>query len=363
MSALANLLLAHYDQNARDLPWRVGPKSPPSKKINPYHIWLSEIMLQQTTVGAVIPYFEKFTSRWPDFKALAAADDADIMAAWAGLGYYARARNLVKCARIVSNDYDGLLPQDEDGLRTLPGIGDYTAAAIASIAFGKRALVMDANIERVVARLFAIAVPLPKGKKEIKAALDDIVPQERAGDFAQAMMDLGASLCSVKNPKCDQCPIYALCSAGQSAAADSFPVKAPKKAKPMRNGMAWWIEYDDKVLLIKRDEKSMLGGMVALPDDGWNARSDGDRTLKIAIKETQIEKIVQHEALVQHSFTHFSLKLKLTSIELMQDDALYEQMSEKAIWWPIKDIDQAGLPTLFAKAVKIKKDENEKGIL
>ncbi len=362
MSVLAELLLAYYDDNARDLPWRIGPKSSPNKKINPYHVWLSEIMLQQTTVNAVIPYFEEFTARWPDFKALAVAADAKIMAAWAGLGYYARARNLIKCARIVSHDYDGTLPQDEDELRKLPGIGDYTAAAIASFAFGKRALVMDANIERVITRLFEISTPLPKAKIEIKAALDDIVPQERAGDFAQAMMDLGASLCSVKNPKCDQCPIYSLCTTGQLGTAAFYPVKAIKKAKPMRSGMAWWIEYDDKVLLVKRDEKSMLGGMMALPDDGWNARRDGDGALIIALKDMQIRKIMQHDALVQHSFTHFSLKLKLTSIELIQDNILDEQMKEKAIWWPIKDIDTAGLPTLFAKAVKIKTDENEKGI-
>lgn len=361
MSAAAKLLLAHYDAHARDLPWRVGPKSSPSKIINPYHVWLSEIMLQQTTVSAVIPYFEKFIARWPDFHALAAADDADIMAAWAGLGYYARARNLVKCARSVSQEHDGALPQDEDELRSLAGIGDYTAAAIASIAFGRRALVMDANIERVVARMYEIATPLPKGKKEIKQALDKVTPQKRSGDFAQAMMDLGASLCSVKNPKCSQCPLLSLCAAGQSGRAVSFPVKAPKKAKPMRSGMAWWIEYDHHILLVKRDEKSMLGGMMALPDDGWNARGDGDALLKIAINSEQICKNKQHKALVQHSFTHFSLKLKLTSIELNQDEALLEQIREKAVWWPIKDLDQAGLPTLFAKAVKIKTDE--KGFL
>ena len=361
MSAFATQLLAYYAENARDLPWRIGPKSPTEKNINPYHVWLSEIMLQQTTVGVVIPYFEKFISCWPDFKALAAADDAEVMAAWAGLGYYARARNLIKCARIVSHDYDGALPQDEDELRKLPGIGDYTAAAIASIAFGKRALVMDANIERVIARLFEISTPLPKAKIEMKALLNDIVPQKRAGDFAQAMMDLGASLCSVKNPKCDQCPIYSLCSAGQLGTAASYPVKARKKIKPIRHGKAWWIEYDDKILLIKRDEKSMLGGMMALPDDGWNARRDGDAVLKTSLNNMQIRKILQHDALVQHSFTHFSLKLKLTSIELKYD-VQAEHIHENAIWWPIEDIDTAGLPTLFTKAVKMKNDENEKGM-
>ncbi len=220
---------------------------------------------------------------------------------------------------------------------------------------------MDANIERVVARIYEISTPLPRAKIEMKAVLHDITPQARAGDFAQAMMDLGASLCSVKNPKCDQCPIYELCKAGQSDTASSYPVKAAKKAKPMRSGMAWWIEYDGKILLVKRDEKSMLGAMMALPDDGWNARQDGDAMLKIALNDAHIGKIMQHEAFVQHSFTHFSLKLKLTSIELVQNDAFDKQMSEKAVWWPIKDIEQAGLPSLFAKALTIK-DDNEKGM-
>lgn len=347
---LAQDLLAHYDVNARDLPWRVGPNSLPDKKINPYHVWLSEIMLQQTTVAAVIPYFEKFTSRWPDFNALAAADDADIMAAWAGLGYYARARNLVKCARTISAEYAGMLPESEDELRSLPGIGDYTAAAIASIAFGKRALVMDANIERVIARVYEISTPLPAGKKDIKAALDILTPDQGAGDLAQAMMDLGASYCSVKNPKCLICPIAQYCGAYKSGCPISYPVKAPKKAKAERLGMAWWITHDGHILLVKREGRGMLGGMMALPDDGWHAGQDGDGRMPIAIKSDDIAKILPINAYVQHSFTHFSLKLKLTAIELKKrlDDDLTD-----ALWWPIDKLAAAGLPTTFVKAVKI----------
>lgn len=346
-------ILAHYDVHARDLPWRVGPNSPQSKNINPYHVWLSEIMLQQTTVAAVIPYFEKFTARWPDFHALAAADDAEIMAAWAGLGYYARARNLVKCARLISQDYDGHLPQSEAALKILPGIGDYTAAAIASIAFAQRALVMDANIERVIARVFAISAPLPKGKKEIKEALNIITPQKRSGDLAQAMMDLGASYCSVKNPKCLICPIALHCKAHNAGKAESYPVKAPKKIKAERWGMAWWIKHDKHILLVKRESKGMLGGMMAMPDDGWRAGQDGSGKLSFVIESDNIENISLINAHVQHSFTHFSLKLKLTSIVLNKK---LDIDLDNAIWWPIENIMEAGLPTTFSKVAKIMSD-------
>ncbi len=359
MATIAEILLAFYDDNARDLPWRVGPNSPAEKHINPYHIWLSEIMLQQTTVAAVIPYFEKFTTLWPDFNALAKADNADVMAAWAGLGYYARARNLVKCARMISSEYAGKLPQTESELKKLPGIGDYTAAAVASIAFGQRALVLDANIERVMTRLFLIDTPLPKGKSDIKAALGTIVPQDRAGDFAQAMMDLGASYCSVKNPKCQDCPIQSFCKASLSGKAELYPVKLPKKIKPERMGMAWWITYKDHVLLIKRDSAGMLGGMRALPDDGWTSKQDGDAILPVQLSriayfnENNFVKNIHYNEVVQHSFTHFSLKLKLIAIELMQIDGDMSSVpNENIFWWPIDRIEEAGLPTLFGKAVQ-----------
>ena len=332
---ISGALLAHYDRHARALPWRIPPKA--NRRAEPYHVWLSEIMLQQTTVAAVIPYFEKFTSRWPDVAALAAADPAEVMAAWAGLGYYARARNLIACAKFVADELGGAFPQDERELLKLPGVGPYTSAAISAIAFGKRTVVVDANIERVVARLFQIDTPLPLGKKEIHAASDSITPPARAGDFAQAMMDLGASLCSVKEPECSSCPISAYCGAFQNGNAAGYPVKAPKKAKPVRRGTAYWIERDGHVLLVRRNDKQMLGGMRGLPDDGWAARQDGDGLQPF----TGNWRIL--DAVVQHSFTHFSLLLQIAVTE-------GPKQAEFGEYWPINSLDKAGLPTLFLKA-------------
>jgi A/G-specific adenine glycosylase len=260
----ASALLAWYDAHARHLPWRSRPGAPPP---DPYRVWLSEVMLQQTTVAAVIPYFEKFTSRWPSVEALAAAEQAEVMAAWAGLGYYARARNLLACARAVAA-MGGRFPDSEPELRALPGLGDYTAAAVAAIAFGRRAVVIDANVERVVARLFAIAEPLPAARKAIRAAADKITPDERAGDFAQAMMDLGAQVCTARSPRCLICPLAQGCAARASGEPERFPVKAAKKAKLLRKGRAWWIEREGAVYLVRRPGKGMLGGMRALPVGG-----------------------------------------------------------------------------------------------
>jgi A/G-specific adenine glycosylase len=328
-------LLAHYDRHARALPWRIPPRA--NRAADPYHVWLSEIMLQQTTVAAVIPYFEKFTARWPDVAALAAADTSEVMAAWAGLGYYARARNLIACAKFVAEKLGSEFPQDERELLKLPGVGPYTSAAISAIAFGKRAVVVDANIERVVARLFQINTPLPLGKRQIHAATDSITPSERAGDFAQAMMDLGASLCSVKDPNCAACPLSANCGAFQNGNATAYPVKAPKKAKPVRQGTAYWIERDGHVLLVRRADKQMLGGMRALPDDGWAARQGGDAVPPFTGNWRILDEVVQH------SFTHFSLLLRIAVTE-------GPEQAEFGEYWPINSLDKAGLPTLFLKA-------------
>ncbi len=268
-------LLRWYDAHSRALPWRAPPGAP---RPDPYRVWLSEIMLQQTTVAAVGPYFDRFTKRWPDVKSLASAEDAELMAAWAGLGYYARARNLLACARTVLSDHGGRFPETEAGLRSLPGIGVYTAAAIASIAFDVRAVVVDANVERVVARLFAIQTPLPAAKREIRAACDQITPDRRSGDFAQAMMDLGATLCTPRNPDCHSCPLSKRCSAQKTGIAETLPIKPAKTVKPQRAGTAYWIEKDDHVWLVQRPSKGMLAGMRALPDDGWMARHDGDQS-------------------------------------------------------------------------------------
>lgn len=336
---IAALLLAHYDSHARDLPWR---KLPGQGLPDPYHVWLSEIMLQQTTVAAVGPYFRKFVERWPDFAALASADDADVMAAWAGLGYYARARNLLKCARVVVAEHGGQLPDTEHELRALPGIGPYTAAAIAAIAFGQRAVVVDANVERVVSRLFAISTPLPLAKPEIYAATDRITPDSRSGDFAQAMMDLGAGYCSVKSPSCRLCPLAGYCAAHRQGNPEAYPLKPGKKPKPARTGIAYWIQRGEYVWLVQRPEKGMLAGMRALPDDGWSARADGTDSVATAIEWQYLEQRVDHV------FTHFSLELQV-AVTAWPDGPIDPGIGE---WWPVKSLDKAGLPTLFSKVAK-----------
>ncbi len=336
---IAAALLAHYRKNARALPWRAAPGT---KLPDPYHVWLSEIMLQQTTVAAVIPYFLKFTSHWPDFAALAAADQADVMAAWAGLGYYARARNLVACAKVVASELGGKLPPTEVELLKLPGVGSYTAAAIAAIAFGQRAVVVDANVERVVSRLFAIDTPLPAAKQEIRATTDAITPDLEAGDFAQAMMDLGAGLCSVRNPSCMLCPILKYCAAGQAGTAEAYPVKPAKKAKPHRVGTAYWVQHDDAVWLVTRGGKGMLAGMRALPDDGWSAQKDGNGAVPF---EADWQILPQP---VAHVFTHFTLSLSIAVTASVPQDRRFGEGE----YWPLKSLDKAGLPTLFNKAAK-----------
>lgn len=310
-----------YDANARILPWRAPPGTPAPE---PYRVWLSEIMLQQTTVATVKPYFEAFTTRWPTVEALAAANDSDVMTAWAGLGYYARARNLLACAREVNDKF----PETEAELRNLPGIGQYTAAAIASMAFGQRAVVVDGNVERVVSRLFAVETPLPKAKAELYALTDSITPDARAGDFAQAMMDLGSSICTPRAPKCLICPLKKLCRA---TTPESYPRKTPKKTKPERTGIALWIEQDNKVWLVRRPASGLLGGMRALPGGGW----DGTDCPKS-------EQLLGH---VTHGFTHFNLTL-----DVHKSSCALQPGGE---WWSIDRIDDAGLPTIFAKAAKL----------
>lgn len=317
-------LLAWYDRHARTLPWRM--KTP-----DPYRTWLSEVMLQQTTVAAVMPYFHAFTTRWPTVAALAAADEADVMAAWAGLGYYSRARNLIACARAVAER--GAFPDDEAGLRALPGIGDYTAAAIAAIAFGRAVVPVDANVERVVSRLFAIADPLPGARSAIREGARAIAPATRHGDFAQALMDLGATVCTSRSPRCLLCPLRSECQAFAAGNQEAYPVKPSKKAKPLRRGTAFWIERDRAVWLVRRPARGMLGGMRALPDDGWSARGDGT--------SGEAGELL---GMVRHGFTHFDLELSVQRAS--NPDGPGE-------WWPIADLDAAGLPTLFAKAARL----------
>jgi A/G-specific adenine glycosylase len=331
-------LLRHYDATARTLPWRTPPGG---NGADPYRVWLSEIMLQQTTVAAVIPYFARFTTRWPTVEALAAAEDAELMAAWAGLGYYARARNLLACARAVMRDHGGRFPAEEQALRALPGIGAYTAAAISAIAFGRRAVAVDANVERVTARLFAIAAPLPAGRAEIARAADAITPDARAGDFAQAMMDLGSSICTARNPDCGRCPLVEECAGSRGGDPAAYPVKAPKKERPQRHGHVWWIERGGHVWLEQRPAKGLLGGMRGLPTSDWSARPDPSPP--VDARWTTAARPVEHV------FTHFALSLTVHRARI--DAAASEGLAGRAgDWWPSARIAEAGLPGVFAKA-------------
>lgn len=299
------MLLGWYDANARSLPWRVPPaKSKAGFRPDPYRIWLSEVMLQQTTVAAVVKYFNAFTTRWPTVADLAAADDAVVMAQWAGLGYYARARNLLKCARMVVADYDGMFPDSRAALITLPGIGPYTAAAIASIAFGQSETVVDGNVERVMARLFNIATPLPAAKPELTALADSLTPNARAGDYAQAVMDLGATVCTPKSPDCGICPWSDPCLARPSGRAADLPQRSPKPVKPIRYGIVYVARnHDGAWLLERRPDKGLLGGML-----GWVGAEWGDQ----AIENPPFSADWQHvEGEVRHTFTHFHLRLSV----------------------------------------------------
>jgi A/G-specific adenine glycosylase len=286
-------------------------------------VWLSEVMLQQTTVAAVTPRFTRFTSRWPTVESLAAAPDEEVLSEWAGLGYYARARNLIACARDVAAR--GGFPDDEAELRKLPGIGDYTAAAIAAIAFGKRAVVIDANVERVASRLAGVEIPT---KDRLREVVDAITPAERSGDFAQAMMDLGATICRPREPRCEVCPLAPDCAARASGAPEAFPTPKPKRAKPVRYGVAHWIERDGAIWLMRRPGRGLLGGMAALPGAAWTDEKPKPR------------EILGH---VRHVFTHFALELSIVGSDEVPADG----------WWqPIEALDDAGLPTLYRRAAE-----------
>ncbi len=297
-------LLRWYERHARELPWRIRPQARKAgKRPDPYAVWLSEIMLQQTTVATVAPRYAEFLKRWPTVEAMAAASLDDVLGQWAGLGYYARARNLHKCAVAVTAR--GGFPDTEDALKTLPGIGDYTAAAIAAIAFGERAVVVDGNVERVVARLFAIETPMPSAKPEIKQRAGAIWSAKRSGDFAQALMDLGAQICRPKAPSCLLCPISSACEAFSRGAPEAFPKKAPKKKKPQRVGAVFALtNAKGEMLFERRPEKGLLGGMLGLPGTGWAAEMpDGALTMAPANAKWK------RKGDITHIFTHFHLTL------------------------------------------------------
>ena len=309
-------LLEWYDAEARIMPWRIGPaERKAGQRPDPYRVWLSEVMLQQTTVAAVRAYFRRFTELWSTVSDLAAATDADVMAEWAGLGYYARARNLLKCARAIVANHGGVFPDSREKLLALPGIGPYTAAAVAAIAFDQAATVVDGNVERVVARLFAIATPLPAAKSELTALAASLTPQSRPGDHAQAMMDLGATICTPRNPTCGICPLGAPCAARRTGMQSRLPARATKATKPVRFGIAYVaLRADGAVLLERRPDSGLLGGMLGWPGTVWS-----EETAKESPPLTADWQDPGPE--VRHTFTHFHLRLAVRVAQVPNDTA------------------------------------------
>jgi len=338
--ALRSALLAWYDRQARTLAWRVSPADRrDGVRGDPYRVWLSEVMLQQTTVPHATPYFLSFTQRWPTVSDLAAAPDGELMGAWAGLGYYARARNLLACARAVAADHGGIFPDTEEGLRALPGVGAYTAAAVAAIAFDRPANVVDGNVERVIARLNAVETPLPDAKPLLKALAGDLVTAERPGDWAQALMDLGATVCRPKSPLCDLCPVSAWCEGLKSGAAGTYPRKTKKAERPRRYGVAYRLTRGDDVALVRRPPKGLLGGMLGLPTGDWRATPwSDDEALAVA----PVAAAWQDRGTVEHVFTHFSLTLRVFAADGTHDGDF--------VWTPREGLD--ALPSVFLKAAR-----------
>jgi A/G-specific adenine glycosylase len=337
----AAALLAWYDRHRRRLPWRAGPGERP----DPYRVWLSEIMLQQTTVATVGPYFTAFLERWPDVARLAAAPLDDVLHAWQGLGYYARARNLHRCAAAVARDHGGRFPDTEDALRALPGVGAYTAAAIAAIAFDRPAVVVDGNVERVVARLHAVDAPLPAAKPELRRLAAALTPDARPGDFAQAMMDLGATLCTPRAPRCVLCPLMAGCAARTRGIAEELPRRTAKPEKPTRRGVAFFaVDADGAVLLRRRDESGLLGGMIEVPSTEWRAAT---WTIDEAVRAAPLP--ADWRALggvVRHTFTHFHLELSVLAARVARSAELAGR------WCPVDRLGEQALPTVMKKVIR-----------
>ncbi len=340
---LANDLLDWYDRHRRYLPWRSDPFQPS----DPYAVWLSEIMLQQTTVAAVKAYFVKFLTLWPRIEDLANTPVEDIMQQWAGLGYYSRARNLHLCAQHVVKYFDGKFPASEAELLKLPGIGPYTAAAIASIAFNIRAVVVDGNVERVISRLYAIETPMPAAKAFIKKHADELTPDARPGDFAQAMMDLGATICTPRRPLCALCPFFAGCVARQMAMQERFPVKAPKIVRPTRHGAAFVLIREGKTVLARRrPPKGLLGGMLEVPNTDWSsAVKAASYSLETALEHAPVKAEWTNTGVAEHIFTHFALKLDV----FIGYADLAAEAPEGYDW--IDSAKQA-FPTVFKKVLK-----------
>ena len=326
-------MLNWYDRNGRELPWRVR-----GGRAEPYRVWLSEVMLQQTTVATVGPYFAKFLKRWPDVGALAAAPRDEVLEAWAGLGYYSRARNLHAAAQVLARNG---FPRDEAGWRKLPGVGAYTAAAIAAIAFDEATNVVDGNVERVIARLRAVETPLPDAKGELRALAGELVAGDRPGDWAQALMDLGATVCTPKAPKCLLCPWREACAAFATGAPESYPRRAAKMARPERFGVAFRAERNGAIWLVRRPDKGLLGGMAGLPTTEWRGQAWSRAE---ALKRAPAKGKWKHVGAVRHVFTHFALTLDV-----------YAASGEPSGngWWS----DAKALPTVFKKAALLERSD------
>lgn len=340
----APALLDWYDHHRRRLPWRAGPGETP----DPYRVWLSEIMLQQTGVKVVAPYFEAFTARWPTVEAMASAELDDVLKAWAGLGYYSRARNLHACARKVAAL--GAFPDTEAGLRRLPGVGAYTAAAIAAIAFGRRAAVVDGNVERVVSRLYRIDQPLPGSRPEIRRLVDGLTPEGRPGDFAQAMMDLGSGLCTPRRPACVLCPWLAPCSARAGGVQESYPRKKPRADRPTRRGAAFWAQRPDGYVLVRRrPDQGLLGGMSEIPSAPFTQDIPPEDALPHAPLKARWRRLPGE---ARHGFTHFDLVVTVFAADV----AVSARAPEACRWVKLSSLDDEGLPTVMRRIVAVARD-------
>jgi A/G-specific adenine glycosylase len=341
--ALPLALLAWYDRHRRRLPWRAVA----GEVADPYRVWLSEIMLQQTTVKAVGPYFEKFVARWPDVTALGRASQDDVLRMWAGLGYYSRARNLHACAVAVARDHGGVFPDSEDGLRALPGIGPYTAAAIAAIAFDRRTMPVDGNIERVVSRLFAVEEELPQAKPRIQELAATLLADARAGDSAQALMDLGASICTPKKPACELCPLSEDCTARALGTQETFPRKAPKKSGTLRRGAAFVVTRGDELLVRSRPEKGLLGGMTEVPGSDWRAGQDDAAARAQAPELNGLSRWRRRVGVVTHVFTHFPLELVVYTAHVPRGTRAAKGMR----WVKVATLADEALPNVMRKVI------------
>jgi A/G-specific adenine glycosylase len=344
-SSTLKALLKWYEAMDRDVPWRVGK----GQKADPYKVWLSEIMCQQTTVQAVKPYFLKFTTKWPDIKTLAAAPETDVLSEWAGLGYYARARNLHKCAQQINTDHKGKFPQDQDALRKLAGIGEYTSAAIAAIAFNKQTVIIDGNVDRVLARFFAVQTPFPAAKPLIRQYAEQLYLAKgvNAAELAQALMDLGAKICIPKAPRCPQCPIASQCKAKKQGIATELPRKLAKKPKPQRHGYVYWIENNKgEVLFQRRPDKGLLAGMIGLPTGDW---VDNTEPLSHAtdLKSLSLQSKNNNLGCISHVFTHFDLELEALSF------IRNKPAPTPSYFWAAPEEVKSALPSVFAKAYNL----------